>query len=211
AERPAPDFPECCLGLRYSQYNVNLDYDRARKQLELVRPGVPAAAVDAIGFVLRRQGRFDEAIRYQQEAVRLDPRSPDTRYQLAVSFNSTRRYEDADGVVDQVLTFAPDFTAVSMMRAAIQEAWKGETSLAKKVIREARGRLGPQGRVGGQEWLIPLLLHNPREALPFLDSLDSDSITGGGGGVGSAAFPKAFLFAVAHEALGDADQARKEY
>src|SRR6516165_2799917 len=106
---------------------------------------------------------------------------------------------------------APDFTALSMLKAFVQEVWKGESSLAKKVIREARGRLDPQRRLGGQEWIIPLLRHNPHEALPFLDSLDSDPITGGGGGVGSAVFPKAFLYAVAHEALGDADQARKEY
>src|SRR5262249_2615539 len=158
-----------------------------------------------------RQGKYDEAIRYQQEAVHLDPRSPDTRYELANSFIRTRRYEDADGVVDGLLTVAPDFTAASMMKAGIQEAWKGETSLAKKVIREARGRLDAQGRFGGQEWIIPLLWHNPREALSFLDSLDSDSIKGGGGSAVGAVFPKPFLYAVAHEALGDADQARKEY
>src|SRR5262249_48591024 len=77
-------------------------------------------------------------------------------------------------------------------------------------ISGARGRLDPQGRVGQQGWIIGLLRHNPREALPFLDSLDSDSIIGSRGGAG-AVFPKAFLYAVAHEALGEADQARKEY
>src|SRR5262249_17983878 len=74
--------------------------------------------------------------------------------------------------------------------------------------REARGRLDPRGRIGGQTLIIDLLWRNPRETLPFLDSLDADSIIGGGG---RAVFPKAFLYAGAHEALGDADQARKEY
>src|SRR5262249_22284932 len=126
----------------------------------------------------------------------------------ARSFIRTRRYEEADRMLDSALTIAPDNTAASMEKAFVQEAWKGETSLAKKVIREARGRLDPQGRAGGQAWIIPLLWHNPHEALLFLSSLDSDSIAGGDGG---AVFPKAFLYAVAHEALGDADQARKEY
>jgi len=209
--RLQPHLPEGHLALGLYYYFRHRDYDRALKECELARSGVPAEAAEAMGWVLRRQGRFDEAIRYQQEAVRLDPRSPGTLQNLAWSFIATRRYEDADGVVDRLLTVAPDFTAASMIKALIQEAWKGETSLAKKVIREARGRFDPKGRVGGRELIIPLLWHNPREALPFLDSLDSDSITGGGGGGGGAVFPKAFLYAVAHEALGDADQARREY
>jgi serine/threonine protein kinase/Tfp pilus assembly protein PilF len=206
ALRLQPDLPEGHLALGYYHYWGRLDYDRALKEFEVARSGVPAEAVEAIGFVLRRQGRFDEAIRYQQEAVHLDPRSPNTRGQLAESFIHTRRYGDADGVLDQVLTIAPDFTAASMIKAFVQEMWKGETTLAKKVIREARGRLDPQGRVGAQDWIISLLSHNPREALPFLDSLDSESIT-----ASDAVLPKAFLYAVAHESIGDAGQARKEY
>ena len=206
ALRLQPDLPEGHLALGYYHYWGRLDYDRALKEFELAQSGAPAEAVNAIGFVLRRQGKYDEAIRSLQEAVHLDPRSPDKRWQLAVSFIVTRRYEDADGVCDQVLTIAPDFTVASITKAIVQELWKGETSLAKKVLRETRGRLDPQGRVGGQEWIIPLLWHNPREALPFLDSLDSSSIAGP-----EAVFPKAFLYAVAHEALGEDDQARKEY
>jgi serine/threonine-protein kinase len=201
------DLPEGHLALGYYFYWRHLDYDRALKEFEVARSGVPAEAINAIGFVLRRQGKYDEAIRYQQEAVHLDPRSPNTRLQLAESFIRTRRYEDADGVLDHVLTIAPDFTAASMAKAFVQEAWKGEASLAKKILRETRGRLDPRGRVGAQDYIIILLWHNPREALPFLDSLGSDSITVRGGVV----FPKALLYADAHEALGDADQARKEY
>ena len=205
--RLQPDLPEGHLALGLYYYWRHRDYDRALKELEIARPGVPTEAIDLMGWVLRRQGKYDEAIRYQQEALRLDPRSLDKRFQLADSFIRTRRYEDADGVLDRVLAIAPDFTAASMEKAFLQEAWKGETSLAKKILRETRGRLDPRGRVGAQDWIIQLLLHNPREALPFLDYVDSDSIIGRG----SRAVPKALLYAAAHEALGDADQARKEY
>jgi len=204
--RLQPDLPEGHLALGHYYSLRQLDYDRALKEIEFARSGAPAEAISAIGLVLRRQGKFDEAIRYHQEAVHLDPRSPDTRLHLAVSLILTRRYEEADGVLDQALTIAPDFTNASIMKALVQEAWKGETGLAQKVIREARGRLDPQGRVGDQGWIIPLLRHNPREALPFLDSLGSDSITSA-----VAVYAKAFLYAVAHEALADADRARKEY
>jgi TolB-like protein/Flp pilus assembly protein TadD len=208
ALRLQPDLPEGHLALGNYHYWRHLDYGRALKELEVARSGLPAKAVPAIGYVLRRQGKYDEAIRYQQEAVRLDPRAPGIRLELANSFMLTRRYEEADGMLDSALTIAPDFSAASITKALVQEAWKGETTLAKQILGETRGRLDSRGRVGGQQWIIPILRNNPREALPFLDSLDFDSIASGGL---RAVFPKAFLYAGAHEALGDADQARKEY
>src|SRR5215472_16654826 len=94
ALRLQPDLPDGHLALGHYHYWGRLDYDRALKEFEVARSGVPAEAVSAIGYVLRRQGKYDEAIRYQQEAVHLDPRSPDTRIGLAESFCHTRRYED---------------------------------------------------------------------------------------------------------------------
>jgi tetratricopeptide (TPR) repeat protein len=52
------------------------------------------------------------------------------------------------------------------------------------------------------------MLQNPREALPVLDSLESESMTSASK---DAVFPKAFLYAVTHEALGNAARARREY
>jgi TolB-like protein/Tfp pilus assembly protein PilF len=204
--RLQPDLPEGHLALGVYYYQGRRDYEQALKHLEIARSGVAADAVETIGYVLRRQGRFDDAIRYQQEAVRLDPRSPDLRWELAGSFNSTRRYEEADRMLDAALTIAPDFAAASMSKAFVQEAWKGESTLAKKLLGEVRGPLDRRGRVGRQAGVVYLLWANPREALPFLDSVDSDSIRGG-----PDVYPKAFLYAIAHEALGDADQARKKY
>src|SRR5262249_22197908 len=155
-------------------------------------------------YILRRQGRFEDAIRYHREAVQLDPRSPDLRWELASSLISTRRYEEADRILDGALAIAPDFAAASITKAFVQEAWKGETTLAKKLLGEPRGRPdNRQGRVG-RAGVVILLWAIPREALPFLDSVDSDSIR-----AGSVVYPKALLYALTHEALGDADQARK--
>src|SRR5262249_53238050 len=122
--RLQPDLPEGHLALGYHHYFGHLDYDRALKEFEIARSGVAAEAVKASGFVLRRQGTFDEAIRYQQEAVHLDPRSPDTRVYLAQSFLFTRKYEEADRALDGALTIAPDFSAASMIKAFVQEMWK---------------------------------------------------------------------------------------
>src|SRR5262249_12116020 len=87
-----PDLPEGHLALGLYYYFRHRDYDRALKELEIARPGVPAEAINIMGWVLRRQGRFDEAIRKQQEAVHLDPRSPQMLFDLAATLLRTRRY-----------------------------------------------------------------------------------------------------------------------
>jgi len=50
------------------------------------------------------------------------------------------------------------------------------------------------------------MMHHPREALPLLDSLQSESLTNQLG-----MYPKAFLYALAHQALGEQARARQEY
>jgi tetratricopeptide (TPR) repeat protein len=116
-----------------------------------------------------------------------------------------RRYEEADRALLRALAIAPDFASASILRAFVHEAWKGETDLAKAFLREARGRLDPQGRVGSQDWVMYLLLHNPEEALPYLDSFASDWL------IGSFRVPKVYFYARAHEALGERARARNEY
>jgi serine/threonine-protein kinase len=204
--RLQPDLPDGHLALGLYHYHGRRDYDRALEEFEIARSGLPAEAIVYIGWVARRQGKFEEAIRNQQEALRLDPRSPGRPYELAFSFLSTRRYEEADRLLDRALAIAPDFILASIVKAVVHEAWKGEADLAKDVLRALRGRLDPRGLVGAYGWLGHLLQYNPGEAVPFLDSIDSESITGY-----FAVYPKAFLYAVAHEALGDAARARREY
>jgi len=200
------DLPEAHLALGAYYYWGRRDYEAALPEFEIARRGLPAEAINLIGAVRRRQGRFEEAIRDQQEAARLDPRSPGQLLEVAISLLLTRRYEEADGTVDRALTIAPDFAGAAMLKAVIHEAWKEESELAQAVLRQTRGRLDPRGRVGQQDWFIMLLEHHPAEALPWLDSAESDSIITPRG-----VYPKALLYAGAHEALGDAAQARKEY
>ncbi len=201
-----PDLADAHLALGTYHYARRRDYDRALAEFEIARAGIPAEATLWIGAIKKRQGRFDEAIRTQQEAVRLDPRSPDQLRELAFLLMWTRKYEEADQVINRMLTIAPDYLRPAIMKAIVQEAWKGETGLAKQVLREVRGRLDPRGRGFMQDWISHILAHNPHDALVFLDSLDADSIT-----TAAAVYPKAFLYAVAHEALGDAARARREY
>ncbi len=200
------DLPEAHLAIGAYHYWGQRDYSRALQEFEIARSGGAAEAVQLIGAVTARQGKLHESIRNLQEALHLDPRSPNTMLDLAIYLLYAHRYQEADQMFDRALKIAPDLGAASVLKAVVQEAWKGETDLAKAVLRAMRGRLDPRGRVGPLVAVIFLLQHNPREAVPFLDSLEAESMT-----ASLAVYPKAFLYAVVHEALGDDARARKEY
>jgi TolB-like protein/Tfp pilus assembly protein PilF len=205
ALRIQPDLPEAHIALGVCYYYGQRDYDRALKEFELARSGQPADASTWIGAIQRRQGKFDEAIRNFELAARLDPRFGGG--EVADTLFLVRRYEEADQLLDRRLTRAPDSVPALITKASVQEAWKGDTHLAKKVLREIRARLDPEGRLGWTEiWLVYILRHNPREALTFLDWFPADTISGY-----MAIWPKVFLYAVAHEALDEPTRARGEY
>jgi TolB-like protein/Tfp pilus assembly protein PilF len=205
AVRLQPDLPEAHLALGYYFYRVPRDYPHALQEFQLARAGDPNEAIPAIGFVARRAGRFDEALRMLEQSIRLDPRSPNYLTELALTLLMTRSFDKADAVLLRALKLAPDSLSVPVFRAVVQEAWKGENDLAKEVLRDLPPRLDRSGRLAGADWSIDLLQRNPREALTALEGIHVEAL------LLDATYPTSFLFAVAHEALGDTARARKEY
>ena len=201
--RLQPDLPDGHLALGLYHYLRWRDYDKALREFQLARSGAAAEAVGFIGVLERRQGRFDEAIRDQQEAARLDPRTPDNFSELVTSFMRVRRYEEAERAADRALALAPDYLHAQAQKAIVREAWKGETELGKDLLRRTLGTVGSGSALGA---LLGILEHHPSEALPWLERFPSESISGL-----EVVFPKSLLSALAHQALGNAAQARREY
>jgi TolB-like protein/Tfp pilus assembly protein PilF len=201
-----PDLPEGHFAMGAYYYWGRRDYSHAVAEFEMARAGLPAEAVSLLGAIMRRQGRFDDAIRYQREALRLDPRALNLFTELGNSLLFTRRYEEADRLLERALTIAPDFSEAIAMKALLHELWKGDSELARRVVSEARAPRDSGQRSGAQDWVFHNLFErNASETVPYLDSLQSESITSF-----YAVYPKVFFYAVAHEAQSDA-RAQKEY
>jgi len=198
-----PDLPEAHFALGQYYLTRHRDYDRALREFETGRSGAPSQAIRMMGSVLARKGNFDEAIRNQQEAARLDPRSVVNLSILAATLTWVRRYEEADRVLDRVLEIAPSFAGALLAKAGVYELWKGDTSLAKKLLRDPRSR-DIQGQF--QDPVVLLLGHSPQEAVAYLDSLKSDPVVSVW-----TVWPKVYLYARAHQSLGEATRAREEY
>ena len=123
AQRLRPDAGETHLALAEHLYCGFLDYDGARRELELARRSLPndPLVFELAGFVDRRQGRWDAATRNFLRALELDPRNTNTYtlQQLAVSYYYLRRYADQTAILDRALAIRPNDVGLRVTRAGI--------------------------------------------------------------------------------------------
>ncbi len=98
--RLLPNSGEAHLALAKHLYWGYLDYDRARKELNLAQKSLPNEpwAFLLAGYIDRRQGRWDESTKNLERAIELDPQNPALLKQLADSYRYLRRYADAKRV-----------------------------------------------------------------------------------------------------------------
>jgi serine/threonine-protein kinase len=93
-----PDLPEAHFASGYYYYWGHKDYLRATREFALAAEGLPNAAPvhSGLGHVLRRSGRFEEAVASYQMAVQLDPRSTTALVDLLGTQSYLRRFEEAE-------------------------------------------------------------------------------------------------------------------
>jgi serine/threonine-protein kinase len=104
-------------------------YDRAREELSLAQkslPNEPLAFVLA-GFIDRRQGRWDQSTKNLERAIELDPLpAPAVLLQIALTYDSLRRYADAERVFDRAIALAPKDLAMRAFRGLTELRWHAD-------------------------------------------------------------------------------------
>ncbi len=113
------------LGLYY--YWGHRDYAAAITQLEQARRAMPSSATVEllIAAIARRQGRWDEAVSLFHTATVLDPHSEFAFNQLGVTYQTMRRYADADQAFASALAVSKDPVGERMARVFNELMWKG--------------------------------------------------------------------------------------
>ena len=107
-----PEAGEAHLARARYLYRCNLDYDNARAELALAQRTLPnnAQVFELMGSIDRRQGRSNEAVRNFEKAIELDPRNLSTLRQLALTYQSMRRFAEEAATVDRAIALAPEDT-----------------------------------------------------------------------------------------------------
>jgi len=140
AFRLRPDDGETHLARAWHLYHANLDYNGALAELEVARQTVSnnSGLFETMGFVLRRQGRWEESTRSLERAFELDPRNTNTLYQLGLSYGGFRRYAEQKANFDRILTIEPNNLAAKVERAFVEMNWKADTGPLHELIDEIR-------------------------------------------------------------------------
>ena len=131
AFRLRPDGGEAHLARAENLYDGYLDYDGALAELEIARQTLPndARLFELKGYIERRRpgGNQEEALRYFERAIELDPRNSLLLRQIAFSYDSLRRYREEEAIVDRELAIRPNDAYLKVSRAFVELDWKANT------------------------------------------------------------------------------------
>ncbi len=116
-------------------YYGERDYEKALQAFSEVGQARPndAEANAALGFILRRLGRFDEAIENLEKAVELNPQGVDWVSELANTYARARRYDDAIRIEDRAIALVPDQVAGYIAKIDYILARSGDLEAAREI------------------------------------------------------------------------------
>jgi serine/threonine-protein kinase len=142
AARLRPDAGETHLALAENLYAGHLDYNGALAELDIARKTLPndAQVFQLMGYVQRRQGRWEDSMRNFERAVELNPRDLELLQQTALSYSHFRRYAEVTAFLDRACAIDPTQLESKVARASIDFDWKADINPLRKVIDEIRAR-----------------------------------------------------------------------
>jgi TolB-like protein/class 3 adenylate cyclase/Tfp pilus assembly protein PilF len=135
-----PDAGETHLARAWNLYWGYLDDDGALAELEVavrVLPNEPRI-FELMGYVRRRQGRWEESIRNLERAIALDPRNINTLQQTALSYHNVRRYAEATSLMARVLAFEPNDVVTRASLALVEFDWTADTRALRETVDSIR-------------------------------------------------------------------------
>ncbi|MEP6604194.1 MAG: hypothetical protein ABJB69_09620, partial [Spartobacteria bacterium] len=136
ALRLRPGSGEAHLALAEHLYRGYRDHEHALAELTLARRALPnePQVFELIGFIARRQGRWEESTTNLKRALELDPRNLFFLQQLSLTYELQRRYRDLAAVLDRALKLVPSDPDTRVARALIDLAERADPRPAHATI-----------------------------------------------------------------------------
>ena len=207
ALRSQPDLGEGHLA-RGNVWTLRGDFGRALAEYQLALVSLPNSTElhTAIGFALRGQGRWEEAVTRFEHAATLDSRDVEVRRQLALSQSRLRRYDAAIRTWDRVIELRPDDYHAKVIRGSQYIRLHGNADSLAAVLQQLPPEWDPVGLATWLRFSVARIQRRPGDALAALDASRQDVS-------GDDMFyrPRALLRAQVYDDLGDARRARAYY
>jgi TolB-like protein/tetratricopeptide (TPR) repeat protein/predicted Ser/Thr protein kinase len=130
------DLREGHRALGYYYYWGRGDYAQALQELQSAAGsgGDDAESVEAMAFVMRRQGRFDEALAAMERAYALNPREVELIDAMRETYEILRRYQEAVHYSDLALSLEPKAAGPLVGRVFLQLEIDGNTRVARQFL-----------------------------------------------------------------------------
>lgn len=134
-----PDLPEAHLALGQHYYHGKLDYDRALEQFAIGQKIQPnnSGLLSYIGYVQRRQDKFEQALANFKKASKLNPLSHISAWDVGTTSMYLRKYPEVEHYFDQAILLAPDLSFAYYCKAWLHLCWEGSTEKAREILEEA--------------------------------------------------------------------------
>ncbi len=203
-----PDLPEAYIALGYYYYWGHLDYESALAQFRIAERREPnnSNLFAGIGFVRRRQGKFDEALENMKKAAELNSRYAVIFQQIGVTYDLLRDYPEAERSYDRAMSLAPDWLPPSVNKAWLYVSWQGDTEKARATFEEVSHGIGTGESLLFRWILIDILEKKYQEALDRLSSLPAQAFEWQ-----MYFLPKDQLYAQIHGLMNQPDLERTHY
>jgi len=156
ALRLHPDGGEVHLARAGHLYRGFLDYEGALAELEIAAKTLPndARVFELKGYIQRRQGKQEEAVRSLERAIDLDPRNSATLQQIALSYRHLRRFAEEKSVLDRALAIDPNDLVNNLERAALEFYWKADTRPLHQMLDSVRAANPAATEDIAEYWLL---------------------------------------------------------
>ena len=145
-----PNLPETHLALGYYRYYGQRDFTRGLEEFQQAEKGLPnnVDITNAIAFIQRRLGHWEEAIAGLRRTIELDPRNTNAYNELATTYRSLRRFPEALETLDRVLAWDP--TNADALTTKAQVFWAmGDLQAVEPLL----GNPGTDPRIRGIQHL----------------------------------------------------------
>jgi serine/threonine protein kinase/tetratricopeptide (TPR) repeat protein len=181
ALRLQPNLGEAVSAKAFYHYAFLKDYDTALRYFEQAARLLPSDSriPEALAFVERRRGRWEQSDAYFNRAERLDPRNARIIGQHAVLYKMLRRFPDALRKYEDILNIIPDDPQPVVRQAAIFQAM-GDLPRAAAILAPLYSKPDDDGAIETQVYQAILerrtasIIPRVKQKLSKLDSAPDD-------------------------------------
>jgi TolB-like protein/class 3 adenylate cyclase/Flp pilus assembly protein TadD len=205
----APDLGEAHLVQALVYYHGHRDYARAREELAIARRALPnnAEMYSLSGWIDRRQGRWNEAIKNEEKAAELDPGNSQFVNSLSILYDMLRRYDEEEAVLARGVAANPDSKNYFNLLRAEVALEKGDTKSAREGLDALPTAYDPDGATTSTRINLALYESDPASAAKILEGTKLVELVGSNG----LLLPRAWFAASIARAQGDLPKARAAF